>query len=176
MADDSQLIARAIAGDDGAADQLVRRYHADVYAVAWRVLGDVDMVHDAVQDAFINALRALRSFRGAASFRTWLLRIAVNSAHSAGRRSTRRREIRLDAAHESIADERDEADAVVQRSEASRVAGLLEQLPEKQRLAVTLRVQQGLSYREIGQVLDCSEGAARVNYHLGVKRLKELAQ
>ena len=50
----------------------------------------------------------------------------------------------------------------------------LAHLPEKQRLAVTLRAYQGLTYREIADVADCSEGAARVNYHLGVKRLKQL--
>ncbi len=50
----------------------------------------------------------------------------------------------------------------------------LETLPEKQRLAVTLRIRQDLSHREIGEVIGSSEGAARVNYHLGIKRLREL--
>jgi RNA polymerase sigma-70 factor (ECF subfamily) len=52
---------------------------------------------------------------------------------------------------------------------------LLADLPMKQRMAVILRAQQGLSYAEVGAAIDCSEGAARVNYHLGIKRLKELA-
>jgi RNA polymerase sigma-70 factor (ECF subfamily) len=63
---------------------------------------------------------------------------------------------------------------VALNDEAARVAAMLEKLPEKQRMAVNLRVNQGLSYQEIGAVLDCTEGAARVNYHLGVKRLREL--
>jgi RNA polymerase sigma-70 factor (ECF subfamily) len=62
------------------------------------------------------------------------------------------------------------------RAEAGRVAALLEHLPPKQRMAVILRVNRGLSYAEVGDLLDCSEGAARVNYHLGVKRLRELVQ
>ena len=57
---------------------------------------------------------------------------------------------------------------------ATRASALLERLPEKQRMAVSLRINQGLSYQEIGVVLDCTEGAARVNYHLGIKRLREL--
>jgi RNA polymerase sigma-70 factor (ECF subfamily) len=51
---------------------------------------------------------------------------------------------------------------------------MVDRLPPKQRLAVTLRIHQGLSYAEAAQVMKCSEGAARVNYHLGIKRLREL--
>ncbi|MEX0906762.1 MAG: sigma-70 family RNA polymerase sigma factor, partial [Gemmatimonadota bacterium] len=61
-------------------------------------------------------------------------------------------------------------------TEAERVSALLERLPTKQRMAVSLRIQQGLSYAEVATALGCTQGAARVNYHLGVKRLRELSQ
>jgi RNA polymerase sigma-70 factor (ECF subfamily) len=51
---------------------------------------------------------------------------------------------------------------------------MLVRLPPKQRLAVTLRIHNGLSYAEVAQVMKSTEGAARVNYHLGIKRLREL--
>jgi RNA polymerase sigma-70 factor (ECF subfamily) len=51
---------------------------------------------------------------------------------------------------------------------------MLERLPEKQRLSVTLRIEEGLSFREIGEVIGSSEGAARVNYFHGIRRLREL--
>ena len=70
--------------------------------------------------------------------------------------------------------EPDAATGAVTRDESARASKLLERLPPKQRMAVTLRVNQDLSYAEIGEILDCSEGAARVNYHLGIKRLREL--
>jgi RNA polymerase sigma factor (sigma-70 family) len=73
-------------------------------------------------------------------------------------------------------DELDPAAETMLRAEAGRVAGLLGRLPPKQRMAVVLRVNRGLSYAEVGEILDCSEGAARVNYHLGIKRLRELVQ
>lgn len=172
--DEASLIARARDGDELAIDQLVRRYLGDVYSVTSRVLHDHELAQDAAQEAFVNALRGLQRFRGEASFRTWLLRIAVNAARTIGRRQTRRREVVLDEA-QSVADERvDAAGAAVIRDEAGRINAVLARLPEKQRMAVSLRVHQGLSYQEIGAVLDCSEGAARVNYHLGVKRLREL--
>jgi len=172
---DDALIARAAAGDEQAREQLVGLYLHDVYEATARVLSDRELAEDAAQDAFVNALNNLHRFRGEASFRTWLLRIAVNAALSVARRQGRRREVQLDAAGE-VADGTDVERGTIDRSEAERVRGMLERLPPKQRMAVTLRVHQGLSYAEVAAVMNCTEGAARVNYHLGVKRLRELIQ
>jgi RNA polymerase sigma-70 factor (ECF subfamily) len=171
--DDASLLARARDGDREATELLIGRYMRDVYETAARVLGDRDLADDAAQDAFVNALGGLARFRGESSFRTWLLRIAVNSARSIARRRFRRREATLDVAHEVAVDAPDETQRVAVAQEARRIEELLQKLPEKQRMAVVLRLQQGLSYAEVATALDCSEGAARVNYHLGVKRLRE---
>ena len=172
--DEASLISRARQGDEHAANQLVRRYLGDVFAVTSRVLIDHDLAQDAAQEAFVNALRGLQRFRGDASFRTWLLRIALNAARTLARRQYQRREVPIEVAVDTAGDNHDAADLVALRDEAARAAAMLERLPEKQRLSVSLRINQGLSYQEIGAVLDCTEGAARVNYHLGVKRLREL--
>ena len=52
----------------------------------------------------------------------------------------------------------------------------MEGLPDKQRLSVTLRIDDDLSFREIGEIIGSSEGAARVNYHHGIRRLRELLE
>jgi len=152
----------------------VHRYLKDVYAVASRLLADRDQAQDAAQDALMNAVKGLRRFRGESSFRTWLMRITVNSARTVARRKNRRREVSLEIVTESAADTPDAATLAMRNDEASRALVALEKLPDKQRMAVSLRINQGLNYQEIGAVLNCSEGAARVNYHLGVKRLREL--
>jgi RNA polymerase sigma-70 factor (ECF subfamily) len=172
--DEAALIGRARLGDERAADELLRRYLSDVYAVTSRVLLDHDLAQDAAQEAFVNALRGLERFRGDASFKTWLMRIALNAARTIARRHYHRREVPLEVAQETPADAQDAAQRVALHDEAARAAAMLERLPEKQRMAVSLRVNQGLSYQEIGAILDCTDGAARVNYHLGVKRLREL--
>lgn len=174
--DETELLARARSGDVQARDTLVRAYLPDVYRVTRRVLNDPDMAEDAAQDAILNALAALHRFRGEASFRTWLLRIAVNAARTVGRRQGRRREVSLVLADNEPSRGVDPAVRAVLRTEVERVEGLLQRLPPKQRMVVALRVQQGLSYAEVAAALGCTEGAARVNYHLGVKRLRELAQ
>jgi RNA polymerase sigma-70 factor, ECF subfamily len=173
-ADDAGLIDRARSGDPAACEELVRTYLDDVYRLTLRILGDRDLAQDATQDTFVNALGALSRFRGEASFRTWLLRIAVNASRSLGRRQVRRREVNLVLADHEASDAQDPATRAENVTEAKRVEEVLTRLPPKQRMAVSLRVQQGLSYAEIATALDCSEGAARVNYHLGIKRLREL--
>jgi RNA polymerase sigma-70 factor, ECF subfamily len=172
--DEIQTIDLARSGDRDAQEVLVRRYAADVYAVAVRILGDRDQAADAAQDAMINAINGMGRFRGEASFRTWILRIAANSAKSAGRRGWRKREIHLAAAESVAASTPDPESTALLRNESERAIRLLEQLPPKQRMAVHLRISQGLSFAEVGDVMDSTEGAARVNYHLGIKRLREL--
>lgn len=176
--DEATLIERARAGDRDARARLIERHLDAVYGLALRVLGDRDLAQDAAQDALVNALNGLERFRGEASFRTWLLRITLNAARSVGRRRTRRREVRL------VTDEHDDprlevpgADVeLVRREEAARAMERLQELPPKQRAVVELRINQGLGYAEIGKIVNCSEGAARVNYHLGIKRLREMMQ
>jgi RNA polymerase sigma factor (sigma-70 family) len=175
-ADDAALLARARGGEEEARELLVRRYLDDVYWLTLRILGDRELAEDATQDTFVNALRALNRFRGDSSFRTWLLRIAANAARSVGRRQVRRREVNLVLADNEPATGRDPAQRAEDATELERVEKMLAMLPTRQRLAVTLRAQQGLSYAEIAAAMESTEGAARVNYHLGVKRLRELLQ
>ncbi len=172
-ADDAILLARARRGEREALEALLARHLDAVYALAMRILGDRDLAQDAAQDACLNALRGLSRFRGGASFRTWLLRITANAARSLGRRRGRRAEYALVDADALPADAPDPAETLALRSEAERIERALARLPEKQRLAVTLRIHHGLSYREIAEVTGSTEGAARVNYHLGIKRLRE---
>ncbi|MEJ2215240.1 MAG: RNA polymerase sigma factor [Gemmatimonadota bacterium] len=175
-ADDRDLVEQARGGDREALNALLSRHLGDVYDVAFRVLGERDVAEDAVQEAFINAIRGLPRFRGDASFRTWLLHIALNTARSALRRRGRRHEATLTTMPDVAGDGPDPEETTLRTLESQRVQTLLAELPEKQRLAVTMRVYQGLSHREIAEVTGSTEGAVRVNYHLGIKRLKELVQ
>ena len=168
------LLQRARLGDRDAQEALVHRYLDDVYRVTLRLLSSRDRAEDATQDTFVNALQALPRFRGDSSFRTWLLRIAANTAKSHGRRWSRSRETALLEVASVISDPEDVAGGLERREQSARMERTLALLPPKQRQAVALRVQQGLSYREIAELVGGSEGAARVNYHLGIKRLREL--
>lgn len=174
---DAELVARALEGEARALDSLVDRHHAAVYRVALGILSESDGAEDATQATFLKAVRGLRGFRREASFRTWLLTIAANEARGILRRRSRRRETPLEEAGALPAPGRaDPVDRIASREEAERVRALLSGLPEKQRLAVTLRIEEGLSFREVGDVIGSSEGAARVNYHHGIKKLRRLLE
>ena len=174
--DDAVLVARARRGDGPAMDALVLRHHETVFRVALGVLGDQDAAADVAQEAFVKAFRSLDGFRGDAAFRTWLLSITVNQAKGVLRSRGRRREVALEEAPPVADGAMDAAERVALEDEARRARALLERLPGKQRLAVRLRAEEGLSFREVGEIIGSSEGAARVNYHHGIRRLREMLE
>ena len=171
---DSELLRRAREGSSEALEELVGLHQSSVFRVALGILGSEADAQDAAQEGMLRALRGLAGFRGEASFRTWLLTIVANEARSLLRRRARRREAPLDNELAGESSSGGVAEGVVLRTEAARVRAMLARLPEKQRLAVQLRVDEGMSFREVGDVIDSSEGAARVNYHHGIRRLREL--
>jgi RNA polymerase sigma-70 factor (ECF subfamily) len=167
---DTELIARYRQGDEQAAAELVRR-HSTALARFLAVQGAPDEeLDDLVQDAFFKAFRALGSFRGTASFRTWLLTIGSNLLKDRRRQWKRRHVVALSADEpDPGADPVGEADAAIL---AERLVTGIARLARLQREVFVMRAQQGLEYGEISRALDMSEGAARVHFHHAVKRLK----
>jgi RNA polymerase sigma-70 factor (ECF subfamily) len=171
---DRELVTRARNGDNDAADELVVRHHAAVFRMALGILGNEDAAADATQETFLKGFRSLRRFRGDSAFRTWLLSIAANEARGILRKVRRRTEVSLDDAPPVASGNPSPSDTLEQEEDSRRLREGLKLLPEKQRLVVSMRIYEGLSYREIAEIIGSSEGAARVNYHHGVNRLKEI--
>ncbi len=171
---DSELVRLAKEGNREALDELCARHIASVYRVCRSVLGDDAEAADATQECFVKAVRALPRFRGDSSFRTWLLTIAGNEAKGVFRKRKRRAEQGLESAGPLVSDQPEAGDVTELKQEAEMARVMVAKLPDKQRLAVTLRIDEGLSFREIGEIIGSSEGAARVNYHHGIRRLREM--
>jgi len=170
---EADLLRRARAGDPEALSRLVTCHHGTVYRFLLAFLRDEDQAADATQDAFVKVLERLDGFRGESSFRTWLLVIARNEALGLIRSKGRRKEEPLGEPEHWQDGGLAPDDAAVRASEVQRVRAALERLPEKQRLTVSLRLFDELSFKEIGEIVDSTEGAARVNYHYGIGRLRE---
>lgn len=154
-------------------NELVRRHYAAVFRVALGIVSDRDVAADVTQDTFVKVVKGLTRFREQATFKTWVLAIAANEARGQLRRTGRRGEKPLDLSAPVHGDNPDPVRDLVHRQMSDRVRMALERLPDKQRMAVSLRIYEGLSFREVGEVIGSSEGAARVNYHHGLKRLRE---
>ncbi len=173
---DEELVQRVREGDQRAMNVLVDRHHGVVFRSCAAILSDEDLAADASQNSFLKAFKAVDRFRGEAAFRTWLLAIAGNEARGLLRKVKKRKEVTLEDVDTLRAEGNDPSAQAVLRSEVERVRAVLADLPEKQKLSVSLRIFEGLSFREIGEIIDSTEGSARVNYHHGIRRLRELLE
>lgn len=162
----------AAQADRAAFATLYRRYLDRVYAYAFYQLGDHHDAEDATERTFLAAMRALPGFRDeGATFRAWLFRIAHNTIVNAHRTRARRRAEPLPEPFDRPAPNADPAGLVARADELRTVLQAVSELPEDRRQVVLLRFVDGLSSREIGQVLDRSPGAARVLLHRALRDL-----
>jgi len=151
---------------------LYRRCLDRVYGYAFYQLGDHHDAEDATERTFLAALRALPAFRDeGATFRAWLFRIAHNTIANARRSRFRRRTEPLPPNLERAAPNADPAGVVADAEELRGVLRAIAELPDDRRQVVLLRFVDGLTSREIGQVMDRSEGAARVLLHRALRDL-----
>ncbi len=160
------LVARLRQGDHRAFEELVIAYQHRVFGVALRMLGSRAEAEEIAQETFLRAHRALPEFRGDARLHTWLYAIAsrlcLNRLASADRRLVRGDDEALAAAS---ADEPSAA-ARMERAELdAAVREAIAALPEERRIVVVLRDLEGLSYEEIGDVLELEPGTVRSRLH-----------
>jgi RNA polymerase sigma-70 factor (ECF subfamily) len=168
---DPELIARWRAGDERAATALVDR-HAPALARFAASLGQRSDVEEVVQDTFVRAFGSIESFRSDSSLRTWLFTIE-RRLFLDRRRSERRRRDDTSIDDGDVATEFDALDGLVAAEAESRVRLAVERLSRLQREVFLLRVNEGLSYKEIADVVGSTEGAARVHYHNAMRAVKE---
>ncbi|CAG1769688.1 ECF RNA polymerase sigma-E factor [uncultured bacterium] len=168
---DSTLIQRWKEGDERAATALVER-HAGALARYVSSMGERDAAEEVVQDTFVRAFSSLDTFRGESSLRTWLFTIARRLVVDRRRAMRRRREVGtlddVDAATEYTA-----LDGLIANEARKKVWGAVGKLSPTQREVFLLRVNEGLSYKEIAEVAGTTEGAARVHYHNALRTVKE---
>ena len=170
---DRALIARWTEGDQRAATALVER-HAAPLARFVNTLGIVAAPDEIVQDTFVRAFGSLESFRGESSLRSWLFTIARRLVLDQ-RRSLRRERLHVtvEDAQDQLVSADDVLDGVVADESEGRVRAAVARLSPMQREVFTLRVVEGLSYKEIAVVAATTEGAARVHYHNAMRAVKE---
>jgi len=165
--DDEALVRAAQQGDLDAYNRLVRTYERQAYAVALRLMRRPERAEDATQDAFIQAYRALDTFRGG-SFRAWLMRIVTNRCYDVLRSATRRTADSLDdqmfevEPHwSSIAAPDDPVGRATEAELGRLLEGALARLPNDQRLAVVLCDVQGYTYEEAAESMGVAIGTVK---------------
>ena len=158
---DGDLAALSLAGEQAAFSEVVRRHKQQLHRIVARIIGDDDEALDVVQDAFIAAYGALRSYDRDRPMRAWLSRSAINKARDWRRRRAVRRLISAvlpmsDADH--TADDAPSAETVASnRQELADVAAAIARLPSNLRETLVLRTIEGLSQAEVADTLRVSE-------------------
>ena len=168
---DRELIERWKAGDSRAATLLVGR-HADALARFAVSSGERSEIEELVQDTFVRAFASMDSFRGESSLRTWLFTIERRLMLDR-RRTEQRQRAMVPVEPGDAVTEYDALDALVAAEAESKVRRAVDALSPMQREVFTLRVEQGMSYRDIAEIVGSTEGAARVHYHNAMRAVKE---
>ncbi len=171
---DEILVKQALSGRRGAFEELVDRHRTRVFSVLLRTIGDRDMAEDLTQETFIRAYRRLDAFSPeVAQFSTWLVTIAARIGIDAHRRKKPGESLErlseekgFDPPSEGRTERGAESEAVSQLIHAS-----LSRLPERQRMAVTLKHIEDLPFTEVARIMGCSVNSAKVHAHRGRKQL-----
>ena len=177
MSDEQEaaLVRRAQAGDQQAFADLALAHGQFVYNLALRSLGDAEEAQDIAQEALVRAWQGLPRFRGQSQFRTWLYRIVTNLCYN--------RLPRLRSEMNALGE--DEVSELPAESQPDPLSGLeaaelsaflhqqIDALPESQKLLVSLRFQQDLSYAEIAEVVSMPIGTVKTGLFRARERLRQ---
>lgn len=159
-----ELVSQALRGDEDAFAALVRPHLEMSFRLAYVITGSAADAEDAVQDALVNAWRALGRFRAGEPFRPWFLRIAANEARNRRRASGRRERLVLRAAAEP-------------RTDAPESIGLLDAvdgLADDARVVLLCRFVLGLSEQETAAALDIPPGTVKSRTSRALDGLRKL--
>lgn len=171
---DVQLMLRVVADDHEAFEELVKRYQDRLIGFFYHLLGDRTVSEDLTQDAFLRIYRARERYKASARFSTWLFRIAHNLASNQMRGMVKRkREVSLAVRSSGLQDVRMQERVlaeksalmptrqIVSREVQSQVREALDCLGERQKMAVLLHKFEGMSYEDIGNVMDLNAIAVK---------------
>ncbi|MFN2388637.1 MAG: RNA polymerase sigma factor [Actinomycetota bacterium] len=171
---DEDLLALFLEHDDEAFAELMARHEDRIFAVTLRITGNRADALDATQDAFIAAYRRAGSFRGDASFGTWLYRIAINSSKDLLRKKARAPVPEGDpSAFDRPASARRVEDDVGLRVDVSRALAMLQ---DEYRESVVLHDLGGVPYDEIARITGVSIGTVKSRISRGRRKLADLME
>jgi RNA polymerase sigma-70 factor, ECF subfamily len=186
---EAQFIARLVARDESAFNELVLAYERRVFALVFRMLGRRDEAEDLSQEVFVQVFKAIDQFRGDAKLSTWIYRIAVNLCKNKSKYLARRH-----------AGEQDDVDAVLERVPLSAAKGVsvgdvsrpdelvegmelervvkhaIAQLEPEFREVLVLRDVEDLSYEEIAAITGLPDGTVKSRIHRARAQLRALVE
>ena len=174
---DRELVQKCQTGEMSAFQELVARYHQKVYMVILGLLRNREDALEIAQETFFRAYRKIDSFQGASSFYTWIYRIAVNLAIDAQRRQ-KRNPLDFRESMDELLESQDEVakdpfSDVHDKELRQNLISAINDLTPEHKAVIVLRTIEGLSYKDIGEILGCSEGTVMSRLHYARKKLQD---
>ena len=166
MITDEELIRQIRAGDEEAADILVKRYYTDILRYCKRHIIDQNLAEDATQETFYRVFRSLMRYQDKERFRAWLYMITRNICIDENRKQKNTIPLEL----EDIGEESSE---IHQIENSDEIEQLLSVLPEEQREAILLYFEDELTYKEIGKILGIPARTVQSRVKNGIKAIKK---
>ena len=177
MNDEQIIIERAKAGDSKAFDELVKRHQREVHLLALRLIGENEEALDVSQQAFIQAYKGLKNFRGDSAFSTWMYRITYNTAMKKLKYAKWKRFV---PAGDSYLEDRPGTDNPHREAERNNfrdeLSEAIDNLPPQMKAVFTLHQVQGLKMAEVADIMGKSEGNIKALHYHAVRKLRESLQ
>ncbi len=170
MYSDNHLINKAKEGDIRAFEELIRRYDRHVINIAYSYRNSKDDAKDIYQEVFLRVFKGIKNFEFRSEFSTWLYRITANVCITFKRKEKRSKMESLDknyfeSENEPLKDrlegEEKSDDLVINNELKSKINEVINILPERQRMAFTLKYYEGLKIKEIAEMMNCQEGTIK---------------
>ena len=181
---DEDLMMKCRKGDTSAFELLVRRYQNPLINYIHRFINDYHRAEDLSQETFLRVFKSASRYKPTASFKSWLYTIATNLCRNEIRNRSRRNTCSFeelvkegeDVYHtEIMRDTRYLPDVLLEKKEQRQIIRkTLAQLPDNQRIALTLVTYQDLRYEEVAEILGCSVGAVKALIHRARQKMKKL--
>ena len=178
---DKSLVERAQKGDLDAFDSLTIKYRQRLLSVIYNMTSNREDAADLTQEAFVKAFRSIGRFKGKSSFFTWLYRIGVNVTLSHLQKNKARRffsfenlseEVNQETAFEVLASRSKTERPTLLNELQEKLNEALQKLSNKHRTIVVLFEIEGLSHKQIAEIMKCSEGTVRSRLHYAKQQLQ----
>lgn len=167
---DVELVFEVKQGNKNAFSELVQRHQRGLLRLTLRFTREPALAEDIVQDSFIKAYRKIDLFEGRSSFKSWLYQIAMNTAKNRFR-ERQMNQVSIDDLRMGV--EPGAESDLIRMDMKKRLRAEVEKLPDKQRTALSLRIFEDLSFKEIAEIMDCPYDTAKANYRHALLKLRD---
>jgi len=174
--DDETLTRLAQQGEKSAFNALLGRYRSSIKRYLLSLINDPDAAEDIIQETFIKVYTSIHQYRGDASFKSWLFVITRNSWKNYLRSHQYQTRINRfeDVDDFNIAAEQSPENTITQQQQEKLLRTAITALPSKQRMTLSLRINQQLPFASIAAVMQCSLSTAKANHYSGVKTVERM--